>query len=95
MSAPPKAAIAVLDQTAGSFPVGDVVGVGDRLPAVAADLGGDLLGRVLLDPAGRAAVVAAPGVVHDDTGTLPGEQQAIRPAEPAAPTRDDRHPSVQ
>ncbi len=81
----------LVDEVLAAVPAGDVVGVGDGLPARGFDLVDDGLGG-----AGRGprAVAAAAEVVDDDLGALLGEQLRVFAADAVASPGDDDDASL-
>ena len=80
------------DQRLTAVPARDVVEVRGRLPAGGDDLVDHLLGRTLV---GALAARLAAEIVDDDRGALGGEEQRLRPPDPATRTRDDRDLAVE
>src|SRR5581483_9593147 len=80
-----------LDHPFAALPLGDVVGVGDRLAAHVLDLGDHLLrgGAVVAGAVGRSAEV-----VDHDFGALGGEKEGVFTADAAPCAGDDRDPAV-
>ena len=81
-----------VDEVLGALPVGDVVGVGDRLAARCLDLGDDVVRRALI---GASALVRAAAVVDHDLGALGSEEQGMFAPEPTSGSGDDRHAADQ
>ena len=79
-----------VDEAVGAVPVGDVVGVRDRLTAG----GDDLVDHLLRGAAvGAGSVTCHAEVVHDDAGALAGEGQGVLAPDAAGGAGDDDDPS--
>ena len=83
----PNVSIAVCTRRLGAVPVGDIVGVRDRLAAERRDLVDD---RLRGPGVGATAVDGAAEVVDDDLRALRGQLERVAPPDPAPRTGDDR-----
>ncbi len=81
-----------VDEALCTLPVGDVVGVDDRLAAEGLDLCDDLLGRRLVR---TVAVVGATEVVDHDARAFAREEQSVFAPDAASGAGDDRDSAIE